>query len=135
MVRMPSLPDSMQAPPLLLRRWDEADLSDVVAAIGRSIENLRLWMDWAVEGVPSIESERIVLRSGSADFGCDADWQYSLRELQTGELVGGCGLHPGVDAGLVEINYWVRSDRHGLGYATVAAHRLTDTPAAGSCGQ
>ena len=126
MARMSSLPDSMPAPPLLLRRWDEADLPEVVAAIGRSIEDLRLWMDWAVDGVPSIESERMVCRSGSADFDRDADWQYSLREIETGELVGGCGLHPAVDTGRVKINYWVRSDRHGLGYATVATHRLTD---------
>ncbi|MDQ3642840.1 MAG: GNAT family N-acetyltransferase, partial [Actinomycetota bacterium] len=42
-----------------------------------------------------------------------------------GELVGGFGLHDRRGPGILEIGYWVRSDRTGRGYATAAARALT----------
>ena len=42
-----------------------------------------------------------------------------------GELVGGFGLHRRRGPGILEIGYWVRSDRTGRGYATGAARALT----------
>jgi RimJ/RimL family protein N-acetyltransferase len=95
-------------------------------AIECSIDELRMWMPWAKDGVPSLESERAVFAAGAVDFDRDIDWGYSMFEMQTDELVGGCGLHPRDAHTEIEIGYWVRSDRCGRGYATLAARCLTD---------
>lgn len=95
-------------------------------AIALSIVELQRWMPWASDGVPTVEDERAVFASGAASFDADADWGYSIVERATGELVGGCGLHPRDGHARLEIGYWVRSDRHGRGYATVAAQALVD---------
>ena len=85
-----------------------------------------MWIPWFVAGVPSLERERDVFTAGVLDFDRDAEWAYSLIEVATDELVGGCALHPRDGGTLLEIGYWVRSDRHGRGYATAAARCLTD---------
>jgi RimJ/RimL family protein N-acetyltransferase len=46
--------------------------------------------------------------------------------FDAGEVVGGFGLHGRRGPGILEIGYWVRSDRTGQGYATAAARALTD---------
>jgi RimJ/RimL family protein N-acetyltransferase len=105
---------------LLLRRWRMADLADLLAAIERSLPELRRFMPWAMEQ-PTGESVAAylehVLGGPSMAFGLfDAG----------GEVVGGFGLHDRRGPGILEIGYWVRSDRTGRGYATAAARALTD---------
>lgn len=124
------LSERLPAPPLELRRWSVADLSDLMAAIELSVEDLGLWFPWAAEGVPSVAAERSVLAAGVVDFDRDVDWSFSLFESSSGELVGGCGLHRR-SAGCLEIGYWVRSDRHRRGFATAAVRCLTDAAFAG----
>lgn len=90
-----------------------------------SIDALSTWMPWFVGGVPTMESERAVFEAGAMEFDRDVDWAYSMFETATAELVGSCALHPRDDGSVLEIGYWVRSDRRGRGYATVAARCLT----------
>ena len=120
------MPDVLTSSPLVLRRWDVADVAAVVSAIQLSIEDLSAWIPWFVGGVPTVESERAVFEAGAAEFDRDGDWAYSMFEMTTAELVGSCALHPRDDGSILEIGYWVRSDRHGRGYATVAARCLTE---------
>jgi RimJ/RimL family protein N-acetyltransferase len=122
---MSAMADSMRDGPIAIRRWDEAHLGSLISAIERSIDELRLWMHWAAEGAPSPESQRTVLQRAVADFDRDVDWQYSIFEAAGDALVGGCGLHRTASDDCAEISYWVRSDRHGRGYATAAARCLT----------
>lgn len=123
---MSLLPNTLTAAPLVLRRWNQVDLPAVMGAIEVSIEDLAMWLPWAKQGVPSIDSERDVFATGAVDFDHDADWAYSIIEMDTEELVGGCGLHPRDGHTCLEIGYWVRSDRRARGYATIAARCLTD---------
>jgi ribosomal-protein-serine acetyltransferase len=48
-----------------------------------------------------------------------------MREIPSGELVGEAGGESREDGAVVEIGYWVRTDRTGRGYATAAAAALT----------
>jgi RimJ/RimL family protein N-acetyltransferase len=111
--------------PLTLHRWRVADTDDALAAIEVSINDLRLWMDWAADGVPSPSAQREAFRKGEATFDEGTEFGYVLREVATGELVGGSSLLPRVGPGGIEIGYWVRSDRHSRGYATATAAALT----------
>lgn len=123
---MPSAPTSVITSRLELRRWSVDDLDDVMAAIEASIDSLQLWMPWAADGVPSRAAELRAFEAGIADFDRDADWQFSLFEIDGGTLVGGCGLHRTEKADQLEIGYWTHADRQGRGYATEAATALLD---------
>ena len=105
---------------LVLRRLRVADAAGLLAAIERSRPELRRFMPWAMQD-PTLESVRAFLESvvagPSLGFGLfDAG----------GELVGGFGLHDRRGPGILEIGYWVRSDRTGRGYATAAAGALAN---------
>jgi len=122
---MPRLPAVLPAGQVTLCRWRVADTAEALAAIEASIDDLRPWMDWAVDGVPSAEAQREAFRRGEAAFEDGTEFGYLLREVATGDVVGGCALLPRVGPGRIEIGYWVRSDRHSRGYATATARALT----------
>jgi RimJ/RimL family protein N-acetyltransferase len=104
---------------LVLRRLGFADAAGLVAAIERSLPELRRFMPWAMEE-PTLESVTAFLASVAAGPAM------SLGLLEAGgELVGGFGLHDRRGPGILEIGYWIRSDRTGRGYATAAARALT----------
>jgi RimJ/RimL family protein N-acetyltransferase len=119
------MPDELEAPPLALARWREEDADEVLEAIAASFAELEQWMDWA-QTLPTLEQQRTVLAEGSAAFDAGIDFGYVIREALRGVLVGGSGAHRRVGPGAVEIGYWVRTDRHGRGYATRAVGALTD---------
>ena len=122
---MTTLPPVTAAGPIVARRVDAADLPQIMEAIEQSIDELRLWMDWAVEGVPTPESLGSVLSRLHDEFDRDVSWQYSVFEHEADAVVGGCGVTPMSDGDAVALNYWVRTDRCGRGYATAAVQALT----------
>jgi RimJ/RimL family protein N-acetyltransferase len=105
---------------LVLRRWRLADAPGLLAAIQVSLAELRGFMPWAME-VPTPASVESFLQTtvGGASLG------FGLFDAG-GELVGGAGLHDRRGPGILEIGYWVRSDRTGRGYATAMAGGLTE---------
>jgi RimJ/RimL family protein N-acetyltransferase len=82
-------------------------------------------MPWAAT-LPSADEMSAVLRAGEASFDADQEWTYTLVERDSGDVVGGAGLHPRSGPESIEIGYWVRSDRTGRGYATAAARALAE---------
>lgn len=117
-------PDQLVAGDLELVRWNARFAREMGAAISTSLEELRRWMPWA-SSVPAVEQLRATLAQGNVRFESNEDWPYVIRE-PGGELVGSTGLHRRAGPDVVEIGYWIRSDRTGRGYATTAARVLTD---------
>jgi len=117
------LPPIIQAGPVELRRCRAEHLDELMIAIELSASDLALWLPWA-DPPPTRSTELATLQEFHAAFDADQDWAYFLFETNNDELVGGIGLHPR-DGGVVEIGYWVRSDRTRRGYATAAAGALT----------
>ena len=112
-------------PGLVLRRWALTDAERLLAAIEHSLPELREWMPWA-SVQPTLESVRAFLERSGSEAGSVVEMGFGLFEAD-GEVVGGFGLHRRRGPGILEIGYWVRSDRTGRGYATSAARTLTDT--------
>ena len=107
---------------LVLRRWRMADAGALLAAIERSRPELHRFMPWAMEE-PTLASvgaflERSWTPTPPESFG------FGLFDAG-GDVVGAFGLHGRQGPGILEIGYWVRSDRTGRGYATAAAGALT----------
>ncbi len=109
-----------------LQAWEPGQAAQLHRAIVASFPALHRWMPWAAV-VPSVADVARVLARGAASFAGDEEWQYLLVDAG-GEVVGGAGLHRRAE---LEVGYWVRTDRTGLGLATAAARALTD--AAFSC--
>jgi RimJ/RimL family protein N-acetyltransferase len=122
---VPLLPDLLSAGAIELRRWRIGCLDELMDAIRASYPELQQWMEWA-QSMPTVEEQRTVLEAGEAAFDADEEWVYMLYEHSSGDLVGGAGLHRRGDARVVEIGYWVRSDRTRRGYATATAAALTE---------
>jgi RimJ/RimL family protein N-acetyltransferase len=107
---------------LVLRRWRPADVTGLLAAIEASLPELRRFMPWARERATPASVETYL--AGAWQVKPPETFGYGLFD-DGGEPVGGFGLHGRRGPGILEIGYWVRSDRTGRGYATAGARALT----------
>jgi RimJ/RimL family protein N-acetyltransferase len=96
----------------------------MISAVTSSLSELRAWMPWA-SSIPTLDEMRVTLDQGDIRFGLNEDWPYVICD-QEAELVGSTGLHRRSGPDVVEIGYWIRSERTGRGYATSVARALTD---------
>ncbi len=96
------------------------DAPEIASAVQASLTELQVFMPWA-----------------TSDYGPAEARQWMFGEFNPGEepfiildaddeIIGSCGLGP-IDQlnRVIELGYWVRSDRTGQGIATRAAHLLT----------
>lgn len=122
---MARLPDTIPAGPVELRRWRADDVEGLVEAVTASLPELRQWMPWAHEPATT-EVYAPVLAAFDVAFDEGTEFVFGMFEPSTsGVVVGGCGLHLDRRPRVAEVGYWVRSDRHRLGYASAAARALT----------
>lgn len=94
------------------------------AAISASHDHLRAWMPWA-EPTPTDASVRAFLEPAARDFGGDCAANYAITLADGEEYVGGCGLHPRVGEGALEIGYWIGLAHQGRGLISEAVRLLT----------
>jgi len=121
---MATAPNVIAAGPIELRRWSTDALDELMNAIERSHAELATWMPWA-NPLPTRDEELAAVTSGMRDFDDGIAFHYFLFGVESGELVGGASLLPTEDENVMQIGYWVRSDRTGCGYASAAASALT----------
>lgn len=121
---MATVPDTIAAGPINLRRARTEHADELVEAMRSSFVELNRWMSWA-HSVPTPETLQDDLARNEAAFDQGAEWHFVMDEPESGDIVGGaslCDRH----GGTLEIFYWVRTDRTRRGYATAAARALTD---------
>ena len=91
----------------------------IVRGINASLDELSPWFPWAQ--APATEADQITRATAAQRAALEGrDFEYSVVERSGGALVGGLRVNPRVADGTAEIGYWIRSDRHGRGYATDA---------------
>ena len=117
------LPDLIEGPDLVLRRWTTEDVERLAALVAGNVDHLRPWMAWIADE-PLSHHERFELierwerqwRQGG-DVVMAIEWH--------GVPVGGTGLHRRRGPQGLEIGYWVDKDHLRRGIATQAAALLT----------
>ena len=114
-------PDTLSHGQVGLRRWRPDDAAALLAAVIKSLEDLRPWMPWA-EGYDEDKAVAF-LRNCEAQWASGEDFAYAI--IVDGHIVGSAGLHRRVGDGGLEIGYWVHSDWTGRGIATDATAALT----------
>jgi RimJ/RimL family protein N-acetyltransferase len=107
-----------------LRRYWLADADSLYTAVEESRDHLRPWMPWADETRSQFDS---FVAEAVEQWERGTDRNYLIVESDTGEQLGGCGLHARLGAGALEIGYWLRAGATGRGLVTAAARALTDT--------
>ncbi len=139
--------ETIRSADVTLTRARLDDVDDLVAAVNRSLDELRPWMPWAqVPATPASIGE--FLERAVANWEAGHEFQFAIRgapaggstgvtngvsdgvsegDSVPGTLLGFCGLHDRVGPGGLEIGYWVRSDHTGRGLATAAASALTSS--------
>jgi RimJ/RimL family protein N-acetyltransferase len=110
----------------VMRAWTTADAPALQTALDASESHLRAWTPWVVDGkVPGLSLEERLARH-AADFDAGREWVYGLFDLDGAVVLGGCGLHPRVGPGAVELGYWLAAAHTRRGLASRAAAALTE---------
>jgi RimJ/RimL family protein N-acetyltransferase len=120
-----SLPDSLDADVIELRRARPEYAEPTHDAIVESFDDLHDWLRWA-ESLPTVDDLSATLAEDHAAFDLGSGWVYLMFDPTTSQVVGGAGLHRRNDPDDLEIGYWVRSRFNGRGSATAAARALTE---------
>lgn len=119
-------PDQFETERLVIRSPRPGEGRMVYEAVMESIEQLKLWMPWAHQEM-SPEIQEGISRRMHANFLAREDLPLRLFHKDTGELVGGSGLHRfDWDVPRFEIGYWVRTKFEGQGYITEAVIGITN---------
>jgi RimJ/RimL family protein N-acetyltransferase len=110
---------------LVIRRFEVDDAAEVKRVIDANVQHLRPFMVWAFDEPQSLEQKIRLVEQFRTSFDAGRDFTYGVFDREDGEYIGGCGLHPRVGFGGLEIGYWVRADRTREGIATELTAALT----------
>jgi ribosomal-protein-serine acetyltransferase len=106
-----------------LRRWRTSDGELLFRLVSESRDHLIPWMPWATADYSLAHAQGFLDRSEANWTEGDA-FQYLVSS--NGIPAGSAGLMSRIDAGGLEIGYWVHPAHTGRGVATAAAAALTD---------
>lgn len=107
----------------VLRRYELDDVDSLYTAVEESRDHLRPFMPWADESRAELAA---FVAEAVAQWTSGSDRNYVITDAETGEQLGGCGLHARLGPGAMEIGYWLRAGATGRGLITAAAGALTD---------
>jgi RimJ/RimL family protein N-acetyltransferase len=119
------MPTSISAGEVELQRLEVAHVDAIVAAMRASLPDLRPWFPWA-RSTPSRSLQADRARLAQEAFEAGRDFEFSIFESVSGELVGGFRVNPLAGQNMAELGYWIRSDRHRRGYATCLVRAATN---------
>ncbi|HKW46263.1 MAG TPA: GNAT family N-acetyltransferase [Gemmatimonadaceae bacterium] len=130
------IPEQLQTPRLLLRRWRTTDAAALGPILEANVAHLARWIPARI-AMPAAAAELVGrLESFAAAFDAGREWRYALVASDASRLLGEVSLFPRGQAGRVpfdsedadhiEIGYWLRHDTTGQGFATEAARAAMD---------
>ncbi|WP_062208004.1 GNAT family N-acetyltransferase [Demequina oxidasica] len=108
-----------------VRAYEVTDAEAMDAAMAVNHVRLREWMPWAWDEPQSIETRRNLLAHFRTRFDAGEDFTMGMFDRSSGALLGGTGLHPRAEPGLLEIGYWLAADAEGRGLMREVAAALT----------
>lgn len=118
------IPEQFESERLIIRAPRIRDASELMAAIGESLEELKPWMPWAT-GVPTPEQSRANLRKARRNYLAGQDLRLNVFLKGTNTFIIGSGLHRiDWEVPKFEIGYWIRTPYSGQGYVTEAVNAI-----------
>lgn len=118
------VPYALKTARLTLRCPDPSDDEALYEAVQASRNELAEFIPWATESY-SLEQAREYSQKARERFESDEDYSFRAFLNESGECVGGCGLHR-IDWSVprFEIGYWVATKHWRNGYATELSQAL-----------
>lgn len=110
---------------VVIRAYEVADAEAMDATMAVNHVRLREWMAWAWDEPQSLETRRNLLTYFRARFDAGEDFTMGMFDRSTGALLGGTGLHPRGEPGLLEVGYWLAADAEGRGLIREVTAALT----------
>jgi RimJ/RimL family protein N-acetyltransferase len=121
----PPAPYRVETQRLVIRCYDPRDAPLVKEAIDSSLEHLREFMPWALDEPQTLEEKTTLLKGFRSAFDAGENFVYGIFSRDESEVLGGTGLHPRIEAGGLEIGYWIRASATRQGLATESSAALT----------
>lgn len=119
-------PDRLTDGAIVVRRCRAEDTEALDQAIAASVDHLRPWMAWIAHEPIPVDARRQLIAEWGERWNAGDEFVCAILAADDDRtIIGGCGLHPRIGAGGLEIGYWVRADRVRQGVATAAARLLT----------
>lgn len=118
------LPELIEGPRVVLRRWRSSDVPALAAAIDKNREHLRPWMPWVADEPMTDAQRRELVARWERTWRAGGD--VVLGVFLEGAVVGGTGLHRRRGPHGLEIGYWIDADHTRRGLATEVAGTLTE---------
>jgi ribosomal-protein-serine acetyltransferase len=116
------MPETIDAGPIILRRWTVDRADDLDRAIRESLPELMPFMFWATAN-HDLDATRAYLEGCQTEWDSGENFNYAILTRE-GEVAGSTGLMSRQGPGVLEIGYWVHTAHAGKGYATAAALAL-----------
>jgi RimJ/RimL family protein N-acetyltransferase len=121
-----AIPKRIETERLIVRVPSLRDATKQNAEVRLSISRLEPWIPWAKKAPTLARSRRFCVRAIKGHR-TRKEFGFLMFAKETGELVGGIGLHR-VDWSIpkLEIGYWIGTRFEGRGFVTEAVRALTD---------
>jgi RimJ/RimL family protein N-acetyltransferase len=119
------IPHRIETERLVLRRYEASDADEMARVVFASRHYLAQWMPWARDEPLTQEERAELIATFMRDFDEGIDFVMGIFLKDSGDYVGGTGLHTRLGAGILEIGYWIAADQQRNGYVTEAAIALT----------
>lgn len=109
---------------LELRPWAFGDVDALMAAVTKSLPELKAFMPWAHQPMTR-DGEYALVARFQADYHAGREYVLGMFS-EAGEVLGGVGLHPRVALNplALEVGYWCHSEHAGKGWTTLAVRML-----------
>lgn len=104
-----------------IRPFEFGDEYELHKAVQESLPELGPWMSWATPNYTQDVAKNFVTVT-RAEWMRGGLYSFAITDANTNEFLGGCGLshiHPVYQ--FCNLGYWVRTPRHGCGFAGRAA--------------
>ena len=123
---LPTPPETVETPRLLLRAPRPSDAPQLHAAVRESLAELAPFMTWATPHYPLPDCEANI-RAASDRFAAREGLRYGFFDKATGQLVGNASFHH-IDWGVpkLELGYWLRTSRSGEGLMREGVRALAE---------
>ena len=122
--RSPPAEEELTDGRVVLRTYRESDVDALFQAARESMATVGRWLPWCHTHYAR-EETALWIGSRSQVWREGVEYSFSIVDVPSGALLGGCGLNQ-IDHAVRRANlgYWVRASATGRGYATAAAHLL-----------
>lgn len=110
---------------IVVRPLTDSDAEAMHGAIQESAEHIGAWLPWP-ERHRTVDDTLEYIRHMQAELARRDQFGMGIFHPDTGELLGGIGLHPrNWSVPDFELGYWIRQPHEGKGYVTDAVKLIT----------